>query len=555
MRILFCSNYFTHHQIPLSDALYELTNHNYCFVAHKEMDAERKNLGWGNDLARPYTCSASDQEVQKQLNDLDVLIAGSFPERQTKEYGKKAKLFFRYSERILKTGNSLLKYPKRFFHWHACNPPWQKAYMLCASAYTAGDYAKFGLFHDRCYKWGYFPETIRYSSIDDLIDRKAKATILWCGRFLNWKHPDDVIEVAKRLHEAGCCFTIEMIGTGEMEQQLKRQASEAGLLGENVRFLGAMSPEAVRCHMESASICLFTSDRQEGWGAVLNEAMNSGCAVVASDAAGATPYLVNDGVNGSVYHSGNIQELCEKVRRLLENTTMQYSFGKAAYQTITELWNAEVAAKRFLQLSQALLNGADASGLFANGPCSLQSRCGRTGIENEVKDYQKRIVIHLVNHTLAGTRFFSEKRNLLRSIGYEIGENTKIVGPIHNTGTLRIGANCWIGCNLTVHGNGTVTIGDNCDIAPDVTFLTGGHQMGNHSRRAGKGESYHIAVGRGVWIGGRSTLLLNTSIGDGSMIAACACVSKDVPADTMVAGVPAEVVKEFEDFAAVAQKE
>jgi acetyltransferase-like isoleucine patch superfamily enzyme len=101
---------------------------------------------------------------------------------------------------------------------------------------------------------------------------------------------------------------------------------------------------------------------------------------------------------------------------------------------------------------------------------------------------------------------------------------------------------------------GQVTIGDNCDIAPDVTFLTGGHQMGDHSRRAGKGESYHITVGSGVWIGGRATLLLNTSIGDGSMIAACACVSKDVPADTLVAGVPAKVMKEFEDFAAVAQK-
>lgn len=58
------------------------------------MDTERKNLGWGNDLARPYTCSAADQEVQKRLSNLDVLIAGSFPERQTKEYGKKAKLFF-----------------------------------------------------------------------------------------------------------------------------------------------------------------------------------------------------------------------------------------------------------------------------------------------------------------------------------------------------------------------------------------------------------------------------------------------------------------------------
>lgn len=62
------------------------------------MDVERKNLGWGNDLARPYTCSMVDQEAQKQLNDLDVLIAGSFPERQIKEYRKMAKLFFRYSE-------------------------------------------------------------------------------------------------------------------------------------------------------------------------------------------------------------------------------------------------------------------------------------------------------------------------------------------------------------------------------------------------------------------------------------------------------------------------
>ena len=76
----------------------------------------------------------------------------------------------------------------------------------------------------------------------------------------------------------------------------------------------------------------------------------------------------------------------------------------------------------------------------------------------KLKTIKKRIVIYLVNHTLAGTRFFSEKRNLLRSIGYEIGENTKIVGPIYNTGTLRIGANCWIGCNLTVHGNGIWTL-------------------------------------------------------------------------------------------------
>lgn len=47
MKIVFCSNYFSHHQLPLSDALYELTGHSYFFLAHKEMDAERRTLGWG----------------------------------------------------------------------------------------------------------------------------------------------------------------------------------------------------------------------------------------------------------------------------------------------------------------------------------------------------------------------------------------------------------------------------------------------------------------------------------------------------------------------------
>lgn len=370
MRILFCSNYFTHHQVSLSDALYELTNHNYYFVAHKEMDAERKNLGWGNDLARPYTYSLTEQEVQEQLRDLDVLIVGSFPESQTKKYSKKAKLFFRYSERPLKAGNPVLKYIPRFLKWHYYNPPWRKTYMLCASAYTAGDYAKFGLFHDRCYKWGYFPETIRYPDMDALIDRKEKTTILWCGRFLRLKHADDAIEAARRIRDAGYRFRLELIGTGEMEQQLKQQASEAGLLDGSVRFLGTMSPEDVRRHMENAGIYLFTSDRQEGWGAVLNEAMNSGCAVIASDAVGATPFLIKDGVNGCVYRSGDVQTLFETLRRLLDSADLQDRLGREAYRTITGQWNAEVAAERLLRLSQALLDGEDASRLFADGPCS-----------------------------------------------------------------------------------------------------------------------------------------------------------------------------------------
>ena len=74
-------------------------------------------------------------------------------------------------------------------------------------------------------------------------------------------------------------------------------------LEDCVHMLGAMSPDEVRKHMEQANIFLFTSDRNEGWGAVLNEAMNSGCAVVASHAIGSVPYLIKNGNNGYIYEN------------------------------------------------------------------------------------------------------------------------------------------------------------------------------------------------------------------------------------------------------------
>lgn len=104
-----------------------------------------------------------------------------------------------------------------------------------------------------------------------------------------------------------------------------------------------------------------------------------------------------------------------------------------------------------------------------------------------LKGIKRKIVLFLVNKIFVGTRYFEIKRILLNSIDYKIGNNTKIVGPIECTGNLIIGKNCWIGKNLKVNGNGTVIIGNNCDIAPEVTFQTGSHKIGNANRRAGEG--------------------------------------------------------------------
>lgn len=159
------------------------------------------------------------------------------------------------------------------------------------------------------------------------------------------------------------------------------------------------------------------------------------------------------------------------------------------------------------------------------------------------------VVLFLINNIFTGTKEinFSIKRKLLNSIGNKIGKNTKIVGPIDCRGVLIIGNDCWIGKNFKVNGNGTVIIGDRCDIGPEVTFQTGGHLIGTKERRAGKGIIFNQNIGNGVWIGGRTTILNNTTVGNSCVIAGCSCVIKNVEANCLVGGIPAKLIRRLEN--------
>lgn len=158
---------------------------------------------------------------------------------------------------------------------------------------------------------------------------------------------------------------------------------------------------------------------------------------------------------------------------------------------------------------------------------------------------KKRLGMFLINHIYSGPGKFEKKRKILNSMGYEIGEGTKVVGPIFCSTSLKIGKNCWIGKNFMCNGNGKVVIGDNCDIAPEVSFQTGGHKIGTPERRAGEGVRFSQKVGNGTWIGARTTIIGETEIGNSCVVASCACVNKDVPDNTLVGGVPARKIREL----------
>lgn len=135
-----------------------------------------------------------------------------------------------------------------------------------------------------------------------------------------------------------------------------------------VSFKGNMPNDEILCAMRQHDIFLFTSDKNEGWGAVANEAMSNGCAIVGSDAIGSIPFLVKDGENGYTFKSRNLDSLCEKVEDLLDNPTKRKQFAINAYRTMCDVWSPKNAAKNFLQLVTDIQNGAEVS--IENGPCS-----------------------------------------------------------------------------------------------------------------------------------------------------------------------------------------
>lgn len=387
-KIVFLSNYFNHHQKPFSDALYKILKDDYVFVENEPMSEERKRQGWNLKEIPPYVVTnemfhENYLEYQQMINSAETVILGAAPLILVKDRIKRKNIVVRYSERPIKTKYPKWKYPFRLYTWRKWNPQYKKMVMLCASAYTSIDFKKHFLYKNKCYCWGYFPKTMEYD-FESLMKMKDKKTILWCGRFLELKHPQAAVEVAKRLNDEGYNFNLNIIGSGEIENEVHDLIQNYNLT-DHVKLLGIKSPEEVREYMEKSGIYLFTSDFREGWGAVLNESMNSACAVVASHAIGSVPYLIKHKENGYIYENGNLDDLYFRVKYLLDNPTEQERLGKNAYETIINQWNAENAADRFIRFVEEIKEKGQCD-LYFEGPCSRAKVFKNTWFKNEHAD-------------------------------------------------------------------------------------------------------------------------------------------------------------------------
>ena len=369
MKVTMISNYINHHQIPFSQELYDKLGDNYKFIQTEPMEAERVAMGWKVEEEKiPYLLLLEKEEERCKalIEESDILLIGwNRREDLFVDRLKGKKLTFRISERIYREGHWKVISPRGLLRKYREHIRYRKkpVYLLCAGGYVASDFSLIGAYPKKMFKFGYFPEFISYSE-EQLEENhpwgskknEQEIQIIWAGRFLPLKHPEMAITLAASLKEKGYSFHLHMVGSGELEEKIKEKTEQLKLK-DSITFYGFCSPKEVRKIMEKSHIHLFTSNYLEGWGAVVNEAMNCGCVEVINDQVGAAPFLVQDGKNGLVYHGGNYQSLERQVISLLEEPEKSSKMGKEAYRTIAEQWNATEAVKRLFDFYEGWKKG------------------------------------------------------------------------------------------------------------------------------------------------------------------------------------------------------
>lgn len=324
MKIAYFSNYFNHHQKPIGDIFNEMSNIEYTFVATETIPEFRVKLGYKKisaDYVIDTTVSIDNKRKAMRLAkeaDVAIFMAGGLEEYIIPRL-KLNKLTFEVSERRFKRGYinmlspNLIKHQIMYF-LYGRNAP---LYLLCSSAYAANEYNFLGSYVDRCFKWAYFTHVDYNFSLptyrnDDFI------RIMWCGRYIDWKHPEIPILVASKLKSFGYNFSIDMYGDGKLLKDIVELAKDNSV-NDVVNFCGNHHNETILEAMRHHQIFLFTSDRNEGWGAVANESMSNGCALVGSDLIGSVPFLVEDNINGLIYRGTDIDSLTERIKYLFDN--------------------------------------------------------------------------------------------------------------------------------------------------------------------------------------------------------------------------------------------
>ena len=164
----------------------------------------------------------------------------------------------------------------------------------------------------------------------------------------------------------------------------------------------------------------------------------------------------------------------------------------------------------------------------------------------------KRILLYILSVFLGHKQFQLIERLRVfyfRLVLDSLGRNSRIeqgvrIKPPEN---VSVGSGSFLGRNTALYAFDQIIIGNNVLIAPGVILLTRNHIFSESANKTIKEQGYEyapITIEDDVWIGIRAIILPGVKIGQGAIIGAGAVVTKDVPAGTIVGGVPSKIIKQ-----------
>jgi acetyltransferase-like isoleucine patch superfamily enzyme len=132
--------------------------------------------------------------------------------------------------------------------------------------------------------------------------------------------------------------------------------------------------------------------------------------------------------------------------------------------------------------------------------------------------------------------------------GRKVDESFLLIPPFYTAGgnEIRVGRNVFVNQNCTFYDLGGLDIADDVLIGPNVSLITSGHPLERSQRRAAT-IGKPIAIEKGVWIAAGAIVIGGVTIGENSVVAAGSVVTKHVPANTLVGGNPARVIRSIGD--------
>jgi maltose O-acetyltransferase len=130
---------------------------------------------------------------------------------------------------------------------------------------------------------------------------------------------------------------------------------------------------------------------------------------------------------------------------------------------------------------------------------------------------------------------------------YRLGSGEIMLQTRGERAEIVIGANTGFNNNVVICATQSIRIGERCLIADGVGIYDSDfHELNPATRHTSTGPSAPVVIGNNVWLGSRSIVLKGVTIGDNAVIGALSLVTKDVPANTVAAGIPAKVIKALE---------